>query len=130
MLLSLCSGFSLPCPLAVPKNNFRRLLRTVEALSDLGPELTAERDFSQSAQAMLAALMEAAGARGGARIHAAARPLHCAAPSPARSRSNRRTRAGRPERNDLRCVLQFERQRGARVVQVHRAPPRGGETRG
>jgi len=50
----------------VPKNNFRRLLRTVEALSDLGPELTAERDFSQSAQAMLAALMEAAGAREGA----------------------------------------------------------------
>jgi len=38
----------------------------VEALSDLGPELTAERDFSQSAQAMLAALMEAAGAREGA----------------------------------------------------------------
>jgi putative nucleotidyltransferase with HDIG domain len=52
--------------LAVPNNNFRRLLRTVEALSDLGPELTEERDFSQSAQAMLAALMEAAGAREGA----------------------------------------------------------------
>jgi putative nucleotidyltransferase with HDIG domain len=50
----------------VQKNNFRRLLRTVEALSDLGPELTAERDFSQAAQAMLAALMEAAGAREGA----------------------------------------------------------------
>jgi putative nucleotidyltransferase with HDIG domain len=54
------------CPLAVPKNNFRRLLRTVEALSDLGPELTAERDFAQSAQLMLAALMEAAAAREGA----------------------------------------------------------------
>jgi putative nucleotidyltransferase with HDIG domain len=38
----------------------------VEALSDLGPELTAERDFPQTAQAMLAALMEAAGAREGA----------------------------------------------------------------
>ena len=50
----------------MPKNNFRRLLRTVEALSDLGPELTAERDFSQSAQTMLAALMEAAGSREGA----------------------------------------------------------------
>jgi putative nucleotidyltransferase with HDIG domain len=50
----------------VPKNNFRRLLRTVEALSDLGPELTAERDFTQSAQLMLAALMEAAGAHEGA----------------------------------------------------------------
>src|SRR5467141_460538 len=66
MLLSLCSGFSLPCPLAVPKNNFRRLLRTVEALSDLGPELTAEQDFAQSAQLMLGALMEAAGAQEGA----------------------------------------------------------------
>jgi putative nucleotidyltransferase with HDIG domain len=49
-----------------PKNNFRRLLRTVEALSDLGPELTAERDFSQTARTMLAALREAAGAREGA----------------------------------------------------------------
>lgn len=38
----------------------------MEALSDLGPELTAERDFPQTAQAMLAALMEAAGAREGA----------------------------------------------------------------
>jgi hypothetical protein len=58
--------FFAACPLAVPKNNFRRLLRTVEALSDLGPELTAERDFAQSAQLMLAALMEAAAAREGA----------------------------------------------------------------
>jgi putative nucleotidyltransferase with HDIG domain len=48
------------------KNNFRRLLRTVEALSDLGPELTAERDFVQTARTMLAALREAAGAREGA----------------------------------------------------------------
>ncbi len=48
------------------KDNFRRLLRTVEVLSDLGPELTAEREFSESAQLMLAALMEAAGAREGA----------------------------------------------------------------
>lgn len=45
------------------KENFRRLLRTVEVLSDLGPELTAEREFPESAQLMLAALMEAAGAR-------------------------------------------------------------------
>jgi putative nucleotidyltransferase with HDIG domain len=49
--------------LAVQKENFRRLLRTVEVLSDLGPELTAEREFPESAQLMLAALMEAAGAR-------------------------------------------------------------------
>jgi putative nucleotidyltransferase with HDIG domain len=52
--------------LAVQKDNFRRLLRTVEVLSDLGPELTAEREFSESAQLMLSALMEAAGAREGA----------------------------------------------------------------
>ena len=45
------------------KDNFRRLLRTVEVLSDLGPELTAEREFSETAQLMLSALMEAAGAR-------------------------------------------------------------------
>jgi len=47
------------------KENFRRLLRTVETLSDLGPEMTAERDFSQSAQTMLSALMHAAGASEG-----------------------------------------------------------------
>jgi putative nucleotidyltransferase with HDIG domain len=48
------------------KNNFRRLLRTVEALSDLGPEMTAEREFPQTARAMLSALREASGAREGA----------------------------------------------------------------
>lgn len=48
------------------KNNFRRLLRTVEALSDLGPEITAERDFAQTALNMLTALREAAAAREGA----------------------------------------------------------------
>ena len=48
------------------KNNFRRLLRTVEALSDLGPELTAERDFQQTARVLLSTMMEAAGAREGA----------------------------------------------------------------
>jgi len=45
------------------KNNFRRLLRTVESLADLGPEITAERDFSQTARAMVSAAMQAAGAR-------------------------------------------------------------------
>jgi putative nucleotidyltransferase with HDIG domain len=49
----------------VQKDNFRRLLRTVEALSDLGPEMTAEREFPQTAQAMLAASLEAGGAREG-----------------------------------------------------------------
>jgi len=47
----------------VQKNNFRRLLRTVEALSDLGPEMTAEREFPQTARAMVSALLQAGGAR-------------------------------------------------------------------
>jgi putative nucleotidyltransferase with HDIG domain len=63
MLLFFCSGI-LPAPgVAVQKNNLRRLLRTVEALSDLGPEITAEREFSQTARAMVSALLQAAGAR-------------------------------------------------------------------
>lgn len=45
------------------KENFRRLLRTVEALSDLGPAMTGERDFPQTTRAMLSALQEAADAR-------------------------------------------------------------------
>jgi putative nucleotidyltransferase with HDIG domain len=51
---------------AVNKDNFRRLLRTVEALSDLGPEMTAEREFPQTARAMLSSSLEAGGAREGA----------------------------------------------------------------
>jgi putative nucleotidyltransferase with HDIG domain len=51
---------------AVQTNNFRRLLRTVEALSELGPELAAEREFSETSRLMLSAIMEAAGAREGA----------------------------------------------------------------
>jgi putative nucleotidyltransferase with HDIG domain len=47
-------------------NNFRRLLRTVEALSELGPELTGEREFSDTSHRMLLAVMEAAGALEGA----------------------------------------------------------------
>jgi putative nucleotidyltransferase with HDIG domain len=48
---------------AEQKNNFRLLLRTVEALADLGPEMTAERDFPQTARAMVTALQQAGGAR-------------------------------------------------------------------
>ena len=51
--------------MAVQKNNLRRLLRTVEALSDLGPEMTAEREFPQRAATMIGALLQAAGAREG-----------------------------------------------------------------
>src|SRR4030088_1350970 len=43
--------------------NLKKLLRTVEALADLGPELTADRDFRKTARTMLTAVMEAAGAR-------------------------------------------------------------------
>jgi putative nucleotidyltransferase with HDIG domain len=50
----------------VETNHFRRLLRTVEALSDLGPELTAARDFADTSRRMLSAVMEGAGAREGA----------------------------------------------------------------
>ncbi|HWO35031.1 MAG TPA: hypothetical protein VNO32_40075, partial [Candidatus Acidoferrum sp.] len=52
--------------MTVETNNFRSLLRTVEALSELGPELTAEREFSETARLMLSAVMEAAGATEGA----------------------------------------------------------------
>jgi len=51
---------------AIQTNNLRRLLHTVEALSELGPALTAERDFAETSRLMLAAVMEAAGAREGA----------------------------------------------------------------
>src|SRR5213079_850220 len=55
----------LPRRVAAQKENFRRLMRTVETLSDLGPELTAEREFAQTAQTMLSALIQAAGASEG-----------------------------------------------------------------
>ena len=51
--------------MAIQTNNFRRLLHTVEALSELGPALAAEHEFSDTARRMLAAVMDAAGAREG-----------------------------------------------------------------
>lgn len=63
VVLSSCSGVSCSrAGVTAQKENFRRLLATVETLSDLGPEMTAERDFTQTAHTMLAALMHAAGA--------------------------------------------------------------------
>jgi len=53
-------------PLAIQTNNFRRVLHTIEALSELGPALAAERDFSETSRLMLSAIMDAAGAREGA----------------------------------------------------------------
>src|SRR3569832_891319 len=52
-------------PAAVMKNNLRRLLKTFEALSDLGPVLTTENELSQTAPRMLTSLMEAVDAREG-----------------------------------------------------------------
>lgn len=52
--------------MAIQTNNLRQLLHTVEALSELGPALTAEREFEETSRLMLSALMEAAGAREGA----------------------------------------------------------------
>jgi putative nucleotidyltransferase with HDIG domain len=66
MLRSIESTFNVPLIVTVETNHFRRLLRTVEALSELGPELTAERDFTETSRRMLSAVMEAAGAREGA----------------------------------------------------------------
>lgn len=50
----------------VRKNNLRRLLSTVEALAELGPEITAERDFPETAASMLTLVMQAVAAREGA----------------------------------------------------------------
>ncbi|HTR65549.1 MAG TPA: HD domain-containing phosphohydrolase [Terriglobales bacterium] len=52
--------------MAAPKDNFRRLLRTVEALSDLGPEIATQEDFPRRARFMVSALLQASGAREGA----------------------------------------------------------------
>ena len=73
MLLFFCCGFA-PQRVPLQKDNFRRLLRTVEALSDLGPEMTAERDFPQTARAMLSASIEAGGGREGALFTYSDRP--------------------------------------------------------
>jgi putative nucleotidyltransferase with HDIG domain len=54
--------------------NFKKLLRSLEALADLGPELTADRDFRQTAHTMLSAVMEAAGAREGVLFSFGERP--------------------------------------------------------
>ena len=51
--------------MAIQTNNFRRLLHTVEALSELGPTLASEHEFSQTAQRLLSAVLDAAGAREG-----------------------------------------------------------------
>jgi HD-GYP domain-containing protein (c-di-GMP phosphodiesterase class II) len=65
MVLSMCSGVSRLILVAVTRNNFKRLLLTFGALSDLGAEITAESDFTATASLMLARVREALGAREG-----------------------------------------------------------------
>jgi putative nucleotidyltransferase with HDIG domain len=52
--------------MGVKSDNFRRLLLTFQALSELGSEMTADTDFPQRARSILSCLMEAADAREGA----------------------------------------------------------------
>jgi len=52
--------------MGVKNDNFRRLLLTFQALSELGSEMTADTDFPQRARSILTVLMEAADAREGA----------------------------------------------------------------
>jgi putative nucleotidyltransferase with HDIG domain len=67
MLRSNCSRDLAPTSsVAIQTNNLRRLLHTVEALAELAPALAVERDFSETSRLMLAAVMEASGAREGA----------------------------------------------------------------
>ncbi len=54
--------------------NLKKLLKTVEALANLGPELTADRDFRQTAHTMLSVVMEAASAREGVLFSFGERP--------------------------------------------------------
>jgi HD-GYP domain-containing protein (c-di-GMP phosphodiesterase class II) len=74
VVLSTCSGVSRLITVAVTRNNFRRLLLTFGALSDLGAEITAERDFTATASLMLARIREALGAREGVLFTFADRP--------------------------------------------------------
>ncbi len=75
MLRWVRSGVSQEPPQGVLQaTNLKKLLRTVEALADLGPELTADRDFRQTARAMLTAVMEASGAREGVLFSFGERP--------------------------------------------------------
>ena len=54
--------------------NLKKLLKAVEALTDLGHGANRDRDFRQTARAMLSAVMEAAGAREAVLFSFAERP--------------------------------------------------------
>ena len=54
--------------------NLKKLLRTVEALADLGPQLTADRDFRLTSRTLLTAVMESVGAMEGVLFSFGERP--------------------------------------------------------
>lgn len=54
--------------------NLKKLLRTVEALADLGPQLTADRDFRLTARTLLTSVMESIGAMEGVLFSFGERP--------------------------------------------------------
>jgi putative nucleotidyltransferase with HDIG domain len=56
------------------RTDLKKILGTFVALTELGPELTADRDFRQTARTMLTAVMEAAGAREGVLFSFGERP--------------------------------------------------------
>ncbi len=66
VLASFCSGVPpTGSGRSLNKDSFRRLLLTFEALSDLGREMTADRDFGETAQIMLSSVCDAVSAREG-----------------------------------------------------------------
>ncbi|MFB3916924.1 MAG: HD-GYP domain-containing protein [Terriglobales bacterium] len=65
VLLSSCSG-DLPARWVGATDSFRRLLLTFEAVSDLGREMTADRDFPETARVLLSSLCDTVNAREGA----------------------------------------------------------------
>ncbi len=76
VLGSFCSGDlpGLNCVQGTNKRNIRSLLLTFEALAELGSEMTASRDFSETARIILDALLQAVGAREGALFTFTVRP--------------------------------------------------------
>lgn len=60
--------------MAAKNENFRRLLLTFQALSELGSEMTADADFSHRARGILSSILEAADAREGALFQYRDRP--------------------------------------------------------
>jgi putative nucleotidyltransferase with HDIG domain len=59
---------------AVRKTQFRRVLLTFDALADLGPVLTGERDFASTSQQILSSVMDPIGAKEGALFSFAPEP--------------------------------------------------------